>query len=171
MNKQKLFLSKLMSVILLVGIAMSMTSCKVTETPSVTFAFKTVDTAADYTESLTSFEVGRRFYTCIAIRLVTDKKKAHDYQVVVCVPHTREVEVRGMGGIEPDSIEWDEENEQTVLTFTIQGYAEATTEKILFYGTPTDEGEAEMSVRIYDEDGERVGGWTRTIFFVYELQE
>ena len=171
MNKKKLFLSRVLSIVLLLGMAVTLASCKVTETPSVTFAFKNVDSAADYNESLTSFEVGKRFYTCIAIKLVTDKKKPHDYQVVVRVPHTKEVEVKGMGGLEPDSIEWDEENEETVLTFTIQGYQEATTEKILFYGTPTDEGEAEMSVRIYDEDGEKVDGWTRTIFFVYELQE
>lgn len=146
--------------------------CKVTETPSVTFAFKNVDGASDYNESMTSFRVGDRFYTCISIKLVTDKKKPRDYTVVITVPKTNEVEVRGMGGLEPDSIEWDEENQQTIMTFTIQGYREATPEKILFYGTPTGEGEAEMTVHIYDNDGEEINrGYSRTVFFVYELQE
>ena len=171
MNKNSI-LRKLIAVILAIGCLLSFASCKVTVTPSVTFAFKNVDSAADYNESLTSFEVGKRFYTCIAINLVTDKKKPIDYQVVITVPKTNEVEVKGMGGLEPDSIEWDEEKEETVLTFTVQGYKEATPEKILFYGTPTGEGEAKMTVKIYDDKGEKINkGYTRTIFFVYELQE
>ena len=77
-----------------------------------------------------------------------------------------------MGGLEPDSNEWDEGSELTRLTFTMQGYKEATDEKILFYGTPTDEGEAKMTVHIYDKDGNEINtGYSRTIFFEYTLQE
>ena len=165
-------LKKGMALILTIVMVASIASCKTTETPSVTFAFKSVDTASDYNESLTSFVIGKRFYTCIAIKLVTDKKKAEDYQVIIRVPKTNEVEVKGMGGLEPTSKEWDEEKQETVMTFTVQGYKEATAEKILFYGTPTGEGEATMSVHIFDKNGEEINaGYTRTVFFVYELQE
>lgn len=58
------------------------------------------------------------------------------------------------------------------MTFTMQGCKEATDEKILFYGTPTNEGEARIAVHIYDKDGIEVNaGYSRTIFFEYVLQE
>ena len=151
--------------------AISLASCDVTETPSVNFGFKSVDTAAEYNESLTAFEVGKRFYSSIKIQINTDKKKAHDYKVEIIVPKTKEVEVKEMGGLNPDTNNWDPDKEQTVMTYTVKGYKEATPEKILFYGTPTDEGEVEMQVHIYDEDGEEINsGWSRTIFFEYQLQ-
>ena len=156
--------------IIVLSMLFALTSCKTTETPAVTFAFKNVDSASDYNESLTSFEVGKRFYTCISVKLVTDKQKPQDYQVVVTVPKTSEVEVKEMGGLDPDSIEWDEAKQETVLTYTIQGYKEATPEKLLFYGVPTEEGEEKISIKIYNKKGERVNSWNRKIFFVYDLQ-
>lgn len=166
-------LKRVVMVVMVLTMVISMTACGgVTETPAVNFGFKNVDSAADYNESLTSFEVGKRFYTCVKIQLITDKKAAKDYTVKIAVPKTNEVEVKGMGGLEPDTIEWDEENQQTIMEFTIQGYKEATAEKILFYGTPTGEGEAKITVDIYDEDGEEINaGYSRTVFFVYELQQ
>ena len=137
--------------IIVLSMLFALTSCKATETPAVTFAFKNVDSASDYNESLTSFEVGKRFYTCISVKLVTDKQKPQDYQVVVTVPKTSEVEVKEMGGLDPDSIEWDEAKQETVLTYTIQGYKEATPEKLLFYGVPTEEGEAKITIKIYNK--------------------
>ncbi len=166
----KYLIKKCLMAIVAVSMIFTITSCKATETPAVTFAFKNVDSASDYNESLTSFEVGKRFYTCISVKLVTDKKKPQDYQVVVTVPKTSEVEVKEMGGLDPDSIEWDEEKQETVLTYTIQGYKEATPEKLLFYGVPTEEGEAKITIKIYDKHGERVNSWNRKIFFVYDLQ-
>ena len=42
----------------------------------------------------------------------------------------------------------------------------------MFKGTPTGEGSAKMTVKIYDQDGVEIGtGYFRTIFFKYELQE
>ena len=159
-------------IILVIGVAVfGLASCKAVETPAVTFSFKDVDSAADYNESLTSFEVGKKFYTCIAIKLVTDKKKAQDYKVVVTVPKTSQVEVKEMGGLDPDSIEWDEQKQETVLTYTIKGYKEAILQKLLFYGVPTGEGEAKMTLKIYNKKGETVEGWSRTVFFVYDLQQ
>ena len=166
----KEMIKKCLMVIMAMSMLLSMASCNVTETPSVTFAFKNVDSASDYNESLTSFVVGKRFYTCISIKLITDKKKPKDYKVVVTVPKTSEVEVKEMGGLDPDSIEWNEEKQETVLTYTIQGYKEATPEKLLFYGVPTEEGEAKITLAIYDQKGERVNSWNRKIFFVYDLQ-
>ena len=162
----------LVLVILVLAMMFSLTACRTTVTPSVNFGFKIIDGAGAYDESITSFEVGKKFYTCITIKLITNKKKAQDYSVVVEIPKTKEVEVKGMGGLEPDSNEWDEGQELTRLTFTMQGYKEATDEKILFYGTPTGEGEAKMTVHIYDKDGNEINaGYSRTIFFEYTLQE
>ena len=160
-------------VVLVLGIGAAifcLASCKTVETPAVTFAFKNVDSASDYNESLTSFEVGKKFYTCISLKLVTDKKKPQDYKVVVTVPKTSQVEVKNMGGKDPDSIEWDEQKQETVLTYTIQGYKEAIPEKLLFHGKPTGEGEAKMTLKIYNKKGEVINGWNRTVFFVYDLQ-
>ena len=174
--KSKKVLIGIVALIVLVvgtiGLSVSVVGCNVQTMPSVSFGFKTKDVAGDYDESISMFEIGKRFYSCITIRILTDKQKAKDYKVEVTVPKTNEVEVKGMGGIEADSNIWDEENEQTVMTFTIQGYKEATPEKILFYGTPTGEGEAKMMVHIYDEEGKELNnGYSRTIFFAYELQE
>jgi hypothetical protein len=145
---------------------------KPTLIPSVSFGFKVTDGAGAYDESITSFEVGKKFYTCVTIKLVTDKEKPADYSVVIDIPKTKEVEVKGMGGLEPNSIVWNEADELTRMTFTMQGYKEATDEKILFYGTPTDEGEAKMMVHIYDKDGNEINkGYSRTIFFDYTLQD
>lgn len=150
---------------------MQLTACgDVTETPSVNFGFKQVDTASDYNESLSAFEVGKRFYTSIKVQINTDKKKSHDYKVVVTVPKTKDVEMEKMGGLNPDSNEWVEADQLTKMTFTVKGYKEATADNIMFYGTPTDEGEAEMTVHIYDEDGEEINaGYSRKVFFEYEL--
>lgn len=163
---------KIVSIVLVLTTMCVIAACGATITPSVNFGFKIIDGAGAYDESITSFEVGKKFYTCITIKLITDKKKAEDYTVVVEIPKTKEVEVKGMGGLEPSSNEWDEAQELTRLTFTMQGFKEATEEKILFYGTPTDEGEAKMTVHIYDKDGNEINtGYSRTIFFEYTLQE
>ncbi len=159
-------------MVLVFAIVFSLAGCKTTVTPSVSFGFKVIDGAGPYDESITSFEVGKKFYTSINIKLVTDKKKAADYRVVVDIPKTKEVEVKGMGGLEPDSIVWNASEELTRMTFTMQGYKEAGVEKILFYGTPTEEGEAKLAVHIYDKDGNEINkGYSRTIFFEYTLQE
>ncbi len=162
---------RITGIILALFMGCSLTACSVTVTPSVSFGFKIIDGAGAYDESITSFEVGKKFYTCVTIKLITNKKQPKDYSVVIDIPKTKEVEVKGMGGLEPDSIVWNESDETTRLTFTMQGYKEATDEKILFYGTPTDEGEAKMMVHIYDKDGREINkGYSRTIFFDYTLQ-
>lgn len=152
-------------------IAVLMLLKKPTIIPSVGFGFKVTDGAGSYDESITSFEVGKKFYTCVTIKLVTDNEKPTDYSVVIDIPKTKEVEVKGMGGLEPNSNIWNEADELTRMTFTMQGYKEAADEKILFYGTPTDEGEAKITVNIYDKNGNAINnGYSRTIFFDYSLQ-
>lgn len=163
---------RITGIILALIMVCSLAACGITVTPSVSFGFKIIDGAGAYDESITSFEVGKKFYTCVTIKLITDKKKPTDYSVVIDIPKTKEVEVKGMGGLEPDSNVWNEADELTRMTFTMQGYKEATDEKILFYGTPTDEGEAKMMVHIYDKDGNEINkGYSRTIFFDYTLQD
>lgn len=89
---------------------LAMVGCKVTTTLSVNFGFKSVDTASEYNESLTAFEVGKRFYTSIKIKINTDKKDPRDYKVVVTIPKTKDVEMEKMGGLNPISNNWDSEN-------------------------------------------------------------
>lgn len=168
----KKVMKRMVLIVMVISMLCMLSACATTVTPSVNFGFKIIDGAGAYDESITSFEVGKKFYTCITVKLITDKKKAQDYTVVVEIPKTKEVEVKGMGGLEPNSNEWDEAQELTRLTFTMQGFKEATDEKILFYGTPTDEGEAKLTVHIYDKDGNEINtGYSRTIFFEYTLQE
>ena len=168
----KAMVKRITGIFLALIMVCTLTACSVTVTPSVSFGFKIIDGAGAYDESITSFEVGKKFYTCVTIKLITNKKKPTDYSVVIDIPKTKEVEVKGMGGLEPDSIVWNEADETTRMTFTMQGYKEATDEKILFYGTPTDEGEAKMMVHIYDKDSNEINkGYSRTIFFDYTLQD
>ena len=168
----KAIVKRITKILLVLTIICSLVACGVTVTPSVSFGFKIIDGSGTFDESITSFEVGKKFYTCVTIKLITNKKKPTDYSVVIDIPKTKEVEVKGMGGLEPDSIVWNEADELTRMTFTMQGYKEATDEKILFYGTPTDEGEAKMMVHIYDKDGKEINkGYSRTIFFEYTLQD
>ena len=167
-------MKKTIALLLLFVVALAtLVSCGTPETtPSVVFGFKTTDGASEYNESIDAFEIGKDFYTCIKVKLVTDKKSNYDFTVVVEVPKTKDIEVDQTGGKNADSVVWDEQNEKTVLTFTIQGSKEAVEEKIMFKGTPTGEGSAKMTVKIYDQDGVEIGtGYFRTIFFKYELQE
>ena len=167
----KALIKHITGIIMALTMILTLSACQVTITPSVNFGFKIIDGAGAFDESITSFEVGKKFYTCVTIKLITNKKKPIDYKVVIDIPKTKEVEVKGMGGLEPDSIVWNEADELTRMTFTMQGYKEATDEKILFYGTPTDEGEAKMTVHIYDKEGLEINnGYSRTIFFSYDLQ-
>ena len=156
---------------LILSFAMILAGC-VHETPSVVFGFKTVDTAAEYNESISAFEIGRVFYTCITVKVNTNKKAARNYKVVITIPKTKDVEMEKMGGLQPDSRDWDPAKQTTVLNFTIHGAKEAISEKFMFYGTPVGEGAAAITVNIYDKDGIEINaGYSRTIFFKYELQE
>lgn len=156
--------------IIAVTLLFTLTACEPTITPSVNFGFKNVETASDFNESLTAFEIGTRFYCCIKLHLITDQQASYDYKVEVIVPKTDEVDVKNMGGLNPDAIAWDETNERTILTYTIPGYREATPEKLLFYGTPNAEGEANIEVHIYNQNGEEVNqGYSRMVFFEYVI--
>ena len=167
----KKIIEKLIICMILVFTIVGLTSCKAKVTPSVVFGFKTTDTAGDYNESIDAFEIGKDFYTCIKVKLVTDKKAPKDYTVVIEVPKTNDIVVDQTGGRRADSVVWDKENQKSIMKFTISGSKEAVTEKILFKGTPVGEGNAELTVTIFDDEGVQVGTeYFRTIFFKYELQ-
>ena len=147
-------------------------ACGATPTPSVSFGFKTTDAASEYDESITAFEIGKDFYTCINVKINTDKKSSREYKVVVTVPKTKDIEMIKMGGLMPDSMDWDPTKQVTTMTFTVRGSKEAVNEKIMFYGKPIGEGDATMTVHIFDKDGVEINaGYSRTVFFKYELQE
>lgn len=168
---KKIF-NKILICLMTVLTVLGLSSCKATLVPSVVFGFKTVDGAGEYNESIDAFEVGKVFYTCIKIKLVTDKQKQKPYVVVVELPKTSDVTCDQTGGLRPTSSEWDAAAQKTVLSFVIYGSKEASEQKILFKGTPVAEGNAVLSLDIYDEKGvEECSGFFRTIFFKYELQQ
>lgn len=158
-------------LLIVVCLAAMFAACTPEATPAVTIGFKTTDGAAEYAESIDAFEIGQVFYTCIKVKIVTDKKSTHNYKVVIEVPRTKDIEVDQTGGLEADSVNYLNDEEKTVLEFTIKGSKEAVEEKILFKGTPLSEGEAKISVSIYNEDGEKEGSsYFRIVEFKYELQ-
>lgn len=164
-------LTKILSMLLvLICFATMLVGCTPKATASVAIGFKTTDSAAEYQESIDAFEIGRTFYTCIKVKVVTDKKSTHNYKVVVEVPKTNNVEVDQTGGLTPDSVSSDPEEGKTVLEFTIKGSKEAVEEKILFKGTPVGEGDAKILVSIYNEDGKKEYSSFRIVEFKYELQ-
>lgn len=163
-------MKRLLLAAMLVAFAFAFTACSTTVTPSVNFGFKNIDTAAEYNESLSVFEVGKRFYCCIKLQLTTDKKAPQDYRVEVIVPKTNQVEMKEMGGLSYDSINWDEDNERSIVTYTVRGYKEAIPEKLLFSGTPTQDGEAKIEIHIYDQENNEVNsGYYRRLYFDYEV--
>lgn len=166
-NKIKKIFAKVLAIICFITM---LVGCNVEATPSVHIGFKITDSAAEYQESIDAFEIGKTFYTCIKVKIVTDKKSAHNFKVTVEVPKTNNIEVDQTGGLEADSNVYDYENQLSKLDFTIKGSKEAVEEKILFKGTPIGEGDARISVSIYNEDGEKVHGSFRIVEFKYELQ-
>jgi 2-methylcitrate dehydratase PrpD len=87
--------------------------CKLEANPSVAIGFKITDSAAEYQESIDAFEIGKTFYTCIKVKVVTDKKSTHNYKVVIEVPKTNNIEVDQTGGLEADSQIYNAEEEKT----------------------------------------------------------
>jgi hypothetical protein len=166
---KKNFIKIMAMMFVLITVLGTMVGCLQT-TPSVTFGFKTSDSADQYNESVDVVEVGKNFYTCINLKFVTNKKKPRDYTIKVEVPKTDYIVIDHTGGLRADSVVWDESKEASILTFTVKGSKEAVTEKILFRGTPTGEGKVVLSVDITDDNGKSVGkGYFRTLYFEYEL--
>jgi hypothetical protein len=163
-------LTKILSMLLvLICFATMLVGCA-KASPSVAIGFKITDSAAEYQESIDAFEIGKTFYTCIKVKVVTNKKKIRKYRIVVEVPRTNNVEVDQTGGLEPNSQIYNAEEETTKLEFSIKGSKTAVEEKILFKGTPVGEGDAKILVTIYNEDGEKEYSCFRTVEFKYELQ-
>lgn len=170
MNKK--IIKHLMILPLMICALFALVACETEATPAVVIGFKITDGASEYQESIDAFEIGKDFYTAIKVKIVTDKKASTNYFVVVEVPKTNNVIVDTIGGIVADKADEDIVNEKTILTFTIKGSKEAIEQKILFKGTPFAEGDAKISVTIYNEEMEKIqgGAFFRTIAFKYELQ-
>ena len=167
----KTSMKKIIALLLvIVSLTLTLASCDATATPSVSIGLKRDGSAGEYNESLQYLEIGKQFHGAIKITMVTDKKNVEDFQVVVELPKTKDVEATREGGIRPDT--QVEDVSKTTLTFTIQGHKGATPQTIHFTGTPFDEGAAVITVMIYDEDGLEVNkGWDKTVYFKYDLEQ
>lgn len=162
-------MKKIISLFLVtIIVVLSLTGCSPTATPSVVIAYKTngLETG-EYSESIEKFTIGNDMYCCVVVKIVTDKKKAHTYDVEVTVPKTKDVEIIKRGGLDAREVVDDTANEQTIMRFDVAGSKEAVQQKIMFKGTPVEEGDATVQVTIYDK-GEKVYGYSSTVDFVYE---
>lgn len=157
-------------LLVIVSLTLTLASCDATATPSVSIGLKRDGSAGEYNESLQDLEIGKQFHGAIKITMVTDKKDVKDFQVVVELPKTKDVEATREGGLRPDN--QVEDANKTTLTFTIQGHKGATPQTIHFTGTPFAEGAAVITVMIYDEDGLPVNaGYDKTVYFKYDLEQ
>lgn len=149
-------------------VAATLTGCSPTATPSVVIGYKTNGLeSGEYSESIEKFAIGEDMYCCVVVKIVTDKKKVHTYDVEVTVPKTKDIEIIKRGGLDAREVVDDTANEQTIMRFDVPGSKEAVEQKIMFKGTPVEEGDATVQVTIYDE-GEKVYGYSSTVDFVYE---
>lgn len=167
----KTVITKIISLLLIVAtLGIALVSCDVTATPAVSIGLKSDGNAGEYNESIQDLEIGKQFHGAIKITMATDKEKAEDYQVVIELPKTKDVEATREGGLRPDN--QVEDASRTTLTFTIQGHKGATPQTIHFTGTPFAEGAAVITVMIYDKDGLPVNaGYDKTVYFKYDLEQ
>ena len=157
-------------LLVIVSLTLTLASCTPDLTPSVHIGFKPNGNAGEYNESIQDLLVGKEFHGIVKITLLTDKKASEEYQVVIELPKTKEVEATRSGGLKADSIEVD--GDKSILTFTMKGSKNAKEEPIHFKGTPVGEGEVVITVMIYDKDGlPLTAGYDKTIKFVYELED
>jgi hypothetical protein len=157
-------------LLVIVSLTLTLASCDATVTPSVYIGLKRDGNAGEYNESIQDLEIGKQFHGIIKITMTTDKEKVEDYQVVIELPKTKDVEATREGGLRPDN--QVEDASKTTLTFTIQGHKGATPQTIHFTGTPFAEGAAVITVMIYDKDGLPVNaGYDKTVYFKYDLEQ
>ena len=157
-------------LLVIVSLTLTLASCKVDVTPTVHIGFKPNGNAGEYDESIQNLLVGKEFHGIVKITLLTDKEASEEYQVVIELPKTKEVEATRSGGLKADSIVVD--GDKSILTFTMKGSKNAKEEPVHFKGTPTGEGEVVIDVMIYDKNGLAINaGYDKTIRFVYELED
>ena len=162
----------LANIFLCAVMLLSLSACRRYEMPDVKFFFKTTDRKGPYSEDIEAFEVNKVFYANINIRLATNKKRPYDYLVVVEVPKTEVINMSFEGGVWGVSSDpWD--GKISRFTFRVQGYKDVGIKKMVFSGKPQEEGDANMTVRIYREDGTLVkdGLYYKKLNFKYDLQE
>lgn len=156
----------LMMVVIMTTI--SLTGCgKPTASPVVAIGYKVNGMeSGDYSEAIEKFVIGEDMYCCTTVKVVTDKKSMHTYTVEITIPKTKDVEIIKRGGLDAKEVIDDAANESVILRFEVQGCKEATEQKMMFKGIPTNEGSATIQVKIYDE-GEEIYGYSSTVDFVY----
>lgn len=155
-------------VVLLVMSALVLTACgKPNASPQVAIGYKVNGLeSGNYSESIEKFIIGEDMYCCVTCKIVTDQKKMRTYTVEVTVPKTKDVEIIKRGGLDAKEVIDDASNGCKIMRFEMQGSREATDQKIMFKGTPFDEGSATIHVKVYDE-GEEIYGYSSTVDFVY----
>lgn len=161
-------LKKILVLMLVVIMTFSMVACGgPTASPAVAIGYKVNGLeSGEYSEAIEKFIIGEDMYCCTTVKIVTDKKKMHTYTVEITIPKTEDVEIIKRGGLDAKEVVDDAANECVILRFEVQGCKEATEQKIMFKGVPTNEGSATIQVKIYD-DGEEVYGYSSMVDFVY----
>lgn len=135
--------------------------------PAVAIGYKLDGTkSGEYSEAIEKFIIGEDMYCCTTVKVVTNKKKMHAYTVEITIPKTKDVEIIKRGGLDAKEMIDDTANECVILRFEVQGSREATEQKMMFKGVPTNEGSATIQVKIYDKK-EEIYGYSSTVDFVY----
>lgn len=135
--------------------------------PAVAIGYKLDGTkSGEYSEAIEKFIIGEDMYCCTTVKVVTNKKKMHAYTVEITIPKTKDVEIIKRGGLDAKEMIDDTANECVILRFEVQGSREATEQKMMFKGVPTNEGSATIQVKIYDKKKE-IYGYSSTVDFVY----
>lgn len=135
--------------------------------PAVAIGYKLDGTkSGEYSEAIEKFIIGEDMYCCTTVKVVTNKKKMHAYTVEITIPKTKDVEIIKRGGLDAKEVIDDTVNECVILRFEVQGSREATEQKMMFKGVPTNEGSATIQVKIYDKK-EEIYGYSSTVDFVY----
>ena len=165
MNTNKKVISMILVMVLCVSL---LSGCGIVASPAVVIGYKTNGLEnGNYSEAIEKFVIGEDMYCCVTCKIITNKQKMHTYDVEISVPKTKDVEIISRGGLDAREVIDDAANGYTIMKFDVQGSKEATEQKMMFKGTPFDEGSATIQVNIFDE-GEKIYGYSSTVDFVYE---
>ena len=165
-NSWKIILGVAAGIVAIIVVILLISGKRVAS-PAVAIGYKLDGTkSGEYSEAIEKFIIGEDMYCCTTVKVVTNKKKMHAYTVEITIPKTKDVEIIKRGGLDAKEMIDDTANECVILRFEVQGSREATEQKMMFKGVPTNEGSATIQVKIYDKK-EEIYGYSSTVDFVY----
>ena len=163
--KKKITVIALVYLLLSLFVLTGCTPSAQNTTANISIGFKQTGNAGSYDESLSVFTIGSRMYIAVNVQILTNLQRNTSYIVEIIIPRTDYIITDPQGGL-------DEDKQESIsggykLTYTVMGSKNAAKEKMLFSAVPYSEGSAEIKVTIYTADGEKVKGYSHTVFFEF----